>query len=100
MIQFATGLEWAPTTATSSTNALQSRQMIAIGYGIMDCESSVVYVNRNVVESMLRNVLVDDASVHNIVSTTLVGDTLEINQEWDLDIETFTKMSETMDNMS
>ena len=75
--------------------------MIAIGYGIMDCESSVVHANWDTVDSMLQNVLpLGTATTTETSTTTQVVDAMNVNQEWDLDIETFTKMSETTDNIS
>lgn len=47
VVQFASGLEWVPST---------KHQLIAIGYGINDCESAIVQVSWKTVESLLRPV--------------------------------------------
>ena len=97
LIQFATGLKWVPTIYQDEGR----RTAIAIGYGIMDCESSVVYVTLDVIDSMLQPVNSKNSDNKNDKTTTLqVVDTMKVNQEWDLDLATFTKMSETMDGLT
>ena len=50
---------------------------------------------------MLQPVNSKNSDNKNDKTTTLqVVDTMKVNQEWDLDLATFTKMSETMDGLT
>ena len=56
VVQFASGLEWVPSSASSG------RRQIAISYGINDCEGAIVTLDWTTVESML--IALDAGIIH------------------------------------